>query len=101
MDINSLQGVAAYTNVPNTTPQIDKTILPSQNPETSTADLNTENASNGQNAFEVNITQEAQDRLAAEKTEAQIKKQTTTPDDQSNQNPRPAHGANRIVDIVA
>lgn len=101
MDINSLQGATAYTNVPNTTPQVDKTVLPSQNPETSTADLNTENATNGQNAFEVNITQEAQDRLAAETSEDQTNIQTTTPDDQNNQNPKPAHETNRIVNIVA
>ena len=92
MEINSLQGATAYTNVPNTTPQVDKTVLPSQNPETSTVNLNTEKATNGQNAFEVSITQEAQDKLAA---------QTTTPEDQSNQTRKPALETNRIVNIVA
>ena len=101
MDINSLQGATAYTNVPNTTPQVDKTVLPSQKPEASTADPNTENTTNGLNAFEVNITQEAQDRLAAETNKDQTNIQTTIPGDQDNLNTKPAHETNRIVNIVA
>ena len=72
-----------------------------QNPEAPTTDLNTENATNGQNAFEVNITQEGQDRLAAQATEDQTEIQTAKSEDQNNQNTKQAQETSRIVDIVA
>jgi len=101
MDINSLQGANAYTNVSNATPPVDNTLLRDQNLEASQADLSTENTRAAQSAFEVDITQEAQNRLAAQSNEEPVETQATTPEDQTNQNIAQAHELSRIVNIVA
>jgi hypothetical protein len=101
MEINISHGANTYANVLNTTPRVNEADLSGQNSETSTTDLNTKSATTRQKAFEVRITQEAQDKLAAQTTEDLIKAQTATPEDQTNQNVNPAHGTNRIVNIIA
>lgn len=106
MNINSLQGVHAYTNAPNATPPINNT-LRTQNVEASRTDLTTENTTAAREAFEVNITQEAQDRLAAQTAEAPEipeapeETQTTTPENQTNQTIATAREESQIVNIVA
>ncbi|MCD4674460.1 MAG: hypothetical protein K8S18_00480 [Desulfobacula sp.] len=101
MDINSLQGANAYTSVPNATPPVENTQLRDQNLEASKTDLREESANAAQKAFEVNITRQAQDKLAAEATEESVETQTTTPENQTNQNIIPAHERSQIVNIVA
>jgi len=91
LEINNLQGLSAYTNSPNTTPPADNSALRDKNLEAAkAADLNQESTTAAQKAFEVTITPEAQDKLAAETTE-----------DQNNQNIKPAQETNRILNIVA
>ena len=101
MDINSLQGANAYTNVPEATPPVDNTLLRNQNVEASRTDLREESTNAAQKAFEVSITQEAQDRLAAEAAEKPTETRTATPENQNNQDIVPAHEVSQIVNIVA
>jgi hypothetical protein len=69
MDINSLQGSAAYANTLNATPPVENTQTREQNLAASTARLDEQTTRAAQQAFEVNITQEARDRLARETEE--------------------------------
>ncbi|MCP3872227.1 MAG: hypothetical protein GY699_03610 [Desulfobacteraceae bacterium] len=105
MDINSSQGANAYTSAPNATPPVDNTQLREQNVEASRTELNTENTAAAQRAFEVTITQEAQNRLAADAAlrnqEAVNETQATSTENQTNQNAVPPAEANQIVNIVA
>ena len=97
-----MQGVNAYTNTPDTTPQVDNRELSNQNLEASRTDLNTENTNAAQKAFEVSITKEAQDKMAAQAAEDLLQTQTTTPEDQQTaQDIVPAHENSQIVNIVA
>jgi len=97
MEINNLQGAKAYTNTPGTTPPVRN-----QNSEASITDLNLENTNTAQQAFQVNITQEAQDKLADQETRNILAKtQTTTSEDQADNNITPAHEKSQIVNIVA
>ncbi|MBU1340738.1 MAG: hypothetical protein KKE44_24305 [Proteobacteria bacterium] len=101
MEINSLQGAAAYANVPNATPPVDNTRLREQNVEASRTDLNTENTQAAQQAFEVTLTREAQDRLAAQKAEASNAAQTQPPENQNNGTIAQTYETSQIVNIVA
>lgn len=100
MDINSLNGSSAYTNIPNGSPPVENTRLQEQNTEASITDRNAETSTGAPKAFEVTLSPEALDRQAAESAAAP----TSTPqplDNQINQNMEPAVTANRIVNIVA
>ncbi|WP_300459241.1 hypothetical protein [Desulfobacula sp.] len=100
MDINSLNGSTTYTNIPNGTPPVDNTRLPEQNAEASSIDLNTDTSPGVPKAFEVTLSREALDRLAAEPATTP----TSTPqplDNPINQNMEPAVKASQIVNIVA
>lgn len=66
MNINSVQGPAAYASTLNTTVPVDNTQTRDQNLAASQAVLDDQTARVAQQAFEVTITQEAQDRLAQE-----------------------------------
>ncbi len=67
MDINSLQGSAAYANSP--TPPVDNTATREQNLEAANTKLNTEKTSAAQEAFEVTISQDALEKTNKEKTD--------------------------------
>ena len=99
MEINRLQGSMAYINVPNATPQNDNTLIRDRNNEPSGTDPNTGNTPAAPNTFQVTLTREAQDRLAAEATKAPIL--TQPPKDQTNQNMVSAYETSQIVNIVA
>ncbi len=107
MNINSVQGANAYTNIQNTTPPVDSAKLREQNLEVSRTEQNKENTTAAQQAFEVTITQEAQ-QLSAKNNEAPVQKaaqpiEDQTTKNQANQNPEPesVHEASQIVNIVA
>ncbi len=105
MNINSVQGANAYTNVQNTTPPVEDTQLKEENLEASRTELNNENTAAAQQAFEVNITQEAQQLNAENNVETvqpaaqPIENQTT--ENQANQTTATAHETSQIVNIVA
>ncbi len=120
MDINSVQGPAAYANTLNTTPPVENTQTRDQNVEASGATLDSQTRQAAQQAFEVNITPEARDRLAQE-TQARepaeqiepLETAETAPqeppqpvenrpvEDQARENPAPAQGPDTLVNIVA
>lgn len=99
MNINSLQGSTAYTNAPSATPPVDNTQR-NQNAETSITDLKSDSAA-APKAFEVTITQEAQNRLAAQKTPAPNETKNTTPENQTGQNMASGYEKSQIMNIVA
>ncbi len=101
MDINSLRGLSAYTSAPNTNPPVDQPLLQNQNTEASRTLLTKENSSVAQKAFEVTITEEAQQKRALEKKQEPSAKQQTPPVDQSTQSAAKAYEASQIVNIVA
>ncbi len=101
MIINSVQGANAYTNVQNTTPPVDTAQLRDQNLEASRTELNQESTTAAQQAFEVTITQEAQQKLSAENNEDSAQVAAQQLEDQNNPNPEPAHETSQIVNIVA
>lgn len=92
MDITNIDASNAYAAKESAKPPIDSTLLKNQNQEVSESNLNQE--STRQNAFEVNITQEAQDRLAAQPTPPPAP-------EASDQSPVAAQKAAQIVNIVA
>ena len=105
MDISNINGANAYTaNKPASQP-IENSPLRNEPKQALETNLNQEAAPAPQ-AFEVNITQEAQDRLAAEATPPPVK---TEPDqniraDQApkpDQNPVATQEARQIVNIIA
>ena len=101
MDINSLYGATAYTNVPKATPPVDNTQVQNQNLDVSRTDLSQESAGATQKAFEVTITPEAQDRMATATTQEPAETQTPIPENQNNQSIPPAQEATRLINIVA
>ncbi len=109
MEINSSQAANAYTTAPNTTPAVDNANLKVQSTEPVQTDLNTENENTAQKPFEVNITQEARDRLAAEATQEQVEVQTDAlaeeqipqPEPRTEEAPATAQETSQIVNIVA
>ena len=72
MDINSVQGSAAYANTLNTTPPVESAQTREQNIEASQTRLDEQANRAAQQAFEVNITQEARNRLAQETEETRV-----------------------------
>ncbi len=100
MDISNINGSNAYTENKSATPPVDNSLLENQNREAAKADLNQETSRAAQQAFEVNITQEAQDLLAAEATPpaAQAASDKKPEPDQS---PAATQEARQIVNIVA
>ncbi|HCY84500.1 MAG TPA: hypothetical protein DHV36_05130 [Desulfobacteraceae bacterium] len=71
MDINSVQGLNAYTS---TRPTAEDNLVQNQNQEAAQADLNRENAQVVQEAFEVSLSSEglAQQTTAVEETETAV-----------------------------
>lgn len=72
MDINSVQGSAASTNTLSTTPPVENVQTHEQNLEASQTRLDEQANRDAQQAFEVNITQEARNRLAQETEEPRV-----------------------------
>ncbi len=99
MDISNINGSNAYTANKSATPPVDNSLLENQNREAAKADLNQETSRAAQQAFEVNITQEAQDRLAAEATPPPA--QAATDKAPEPQSPAATQEARQIVNIVA
>ena len=122
MAINSVQGASAYTNAINSAPPVDETTTRNQNIEASRTELDTQSSAVAQQAFEVNITQEAQDRLAREESQQraqeaqqardtqqaqqdqaaqQTEQQTPPPEQMSGQDPVTSSRNGQIANIVA
>ncbi len=100
MEINSSNGINAYANVPHTTPSTDNSQLRQENTEASRSDIDPQ--SSATQAFEVSITQEAQDRLAAENTQETEQAQAAAqPEDNTNEPAAPAQNTSPVVNIVA
>ncbi|MBU1196661.1 MAG: hypothetical protein KKE62_10355 [Proteobacteria bacterium] len=99
MDINSLNGANAYSNIPGSAPQVDNTQLREQNREAAGSDLESQNRAT--RAFEVSITQEARAKLAAQTTENTQQAQNEASGSANTRNTMPAHSASQIVNIVA
>jgi hypothetical protein len=105
MEINSLNGAGAYANASGTATPVDNT-RQNQTSDASQNAMNTGNTAAGSQAFEVTITREAQDRLAAQ-TNTQVMEEPTetqgaamTPGPQ-NQNTASTRETSQIVNIVA
>jgi hypothetical protein len=107
MEINSLQGAAAYINASSANSPVDNTQVRDQNIEASRTDLDTRSTTTAQEAFEVTITQEARNLQAEAATE-----QTTAvappegppaqpAETPSNNTVVQASQASQIVNIVA
>lgn len=100
MDINSTNGINAYANVPNTASRIDSSKLREDNVEATGSELETQN--NTPQAFEVNITQEAQDRMAEDRTQEPEQVQAAAQQQNTEGNTAaPQQGNNPSVDIMA
>lgn len=103
MDISNINASKAYTTNESAKPPADSPLLKNQNQATPEANLNQDTAR--QQAFEVTITQEAQDRLAAEATQPYIKTPVSDNDSgdgsDQRQSPAAAQEARQIVNIVA
>jgi hypothetical protein len=101
MDISNINAANAYTTNQSVRPQGDDSLVKTQDTPSPETALNQETAR--QQAFQVDITQEAQDRLAAE-TEVSVQG-STRPDaasgDGSGQSTARAQEARQIVNIVA
>jgi hypothetical protein len=96
MDINSLKGISAYA-----TPPVDQTLVQNQGREASRTELAKENTADAQKAFEVNISEKAQEKMAFEANQEKLKTQSAPSVDQGQQNVAKAYEASRIVNIVA
>lgn len=105
MDINSLQGSAAYANAVSAISPVGNAITRDQNVEASQAALDTETTSAAQEAFEVSITQAAQDRLAEEtRTQEASERDDAEREAQQNRDAQaapPGRNSSPIVNIVA
>ena len=103
MEINSLQGAAAYSNA-TATPSVENTQLRNQNIESSRSDLDTRTANTAREAFEVNLTQEAQN-LSAGQTVPQenlnADQSQARPTENQNTSATESNDTSRIVNIVA
>lgn len=96
MDINSLKGISAYA-----APPVDQALVQNQNREASRAESAKENTADAQKAFEVNISEKAQEKMAFEATQEKLKTQSAPPVDQGRQSVAKAYETSRIVNIVA
>lgn len=107
MEINSLQGAAAYASSLGATQPVENTQTRDQNVEASRTDLTTQSTSVAQEAFEVTITQEAQDRLAEDTAVEETDSQEQVPvqaQPLEEQPPEPEQSpaeTSQIVNIVA
>lgn len=117
MDINSLQGSAAYAKISGSTPPVDNTASRNQNIEAANSTLDAQITARAQQAFEVNITEEARERLARENQEP-VRETETLPEtedtsvqaapaslppaeDNTQQEPPVQQPVSQIVNIVA
>ena len=100
MDINNINGSNAYAATKSATPPIDNSLLENQNREAAEADLNQETSRAAQQAFKVDITQEAQD-LAAEATPPPAQATGAEKAPEPDQSPAATQEARQIVNIVA
>ncbi len=96
-----MQGAKAYANPPGTTPPVNNMQVQDQNLETTKTDINSENVTTTKKAFEVSITPEARDILAAQVSKEAAETQTKTPEEQTARDSEPAHKKSQIVNIVA
>ncbi len=109
MEINNLSGAAAYTNTLTGTPPVEDTQLRDQNIEAARTEIDSQAAGTVQEAFEVTLTQEAQNRLAEDAEVAEPPEEAQTeepvqalpPEVPENSNLVPANNASQIVNIVA
>ena len=105
MNINSLQGQAAYTN-PSAPQAVDNAQLRNQNREAARTELNEENTQATRQAFEVNLSREALETRNTRTREASgpaAETQNSAPPEEnpSPQNTAGANSACQIVNIVA
>ena len=91
MDISNVQGFNAYTANKPATPPVDNALLQNQNREAAQTDLTQENIQAAQQAFEVDITREARDLMAAE---GEASAQTTPQEQNPMQVQNPAQDPN-------
>jgi hypothetical protein len=101
MEINNMQGAKAYANPPGTTPPVDNVQVQNQKLEATKTDINSENVITANKAFEVSITPEARDTLAAQTSKEPAETQTKIPEDQAAKNIKLTHEKSQIVNIVA
>ena len=101
MDISRINTSTAYTANESAKPPVDSTQLKTQ--ETPPQEINPSQESDRQQAFEVNITQEAKDMLAAETAQSSMgaPMEDTASDDGSDQSQATAQATRQIVNIVA
>lgn len=106
MDINSIQGPNAYLNTQSSPPPVENEQLGEQNREASQSNIDA--GTQASRAYEVQLTQEAQDRLAAQRAEQQAQSRQTQPEEpppppeqQQPQQVMSAPDASQIVNIVA
>jgi len=106
MEISNIQGLNAYTAKNSATSPVDNTMLQNQNREAAQTNLNQENIQAVQQAFEVNITREARDLMAAKgETPAQATPREQNPAQGQNltptQNSAQEQKIMQVVNIVA
>lgn len=99
MNINSLNGVNAYSNIPASTPPVDNSQLQEQNREASRSELDYQ--ARTKQAFEVSITEEARQRLAAQNAENSRQARSEEIDSKDRNTIVPSQNASQIVNIVA
>lgn len=99
MEINSLQGSAAYTNAASA-PPVDNTQLKEQNIEASRTELDSQSAAAVQDAYQVTLTREAQDLQNQEANEQQVQSQQAQTQGNEPEQAR-EYEASTIVNIVA
>ena len=99
MNISNINGSNPYATNNSATPPVDSTQLNTQNKEVT--EPNSKTDSSTQQAFEVSITQEAQDLLAAQAAPPPQKTAPVNQDSEQNQTPAASQEARQIVNIVA
>ncbi|MCG8632531.1 MAG: hypothetical protein MI863_01820 [Desulfobacterales bacterium] len=97
MEINNIHGANPYANA---RPAAESNLVQEQNQEAAQADLNQESTRAVQEAFEVNITQEAREQQAAASEEAE-ETQLPEPVQAAAAEQEPARQPSQIVNIVA
>ncbi len=98
MDINSIQGANAYANS-TPRPVVESNVVQEQNQEAAQADLNQASTRAVQEAFEVNITEEAREQQAAAGGTEETQRPEPAQATQADQGP--AQQPSQIVNIVA
>ena len=109
MEINSLQGAAAYNNASSATSPVNNTHLRDQNIEASRTDLDTQSTRAAQEAFQVTLTQEARNlqseasarQESATQAQPQEQAQAQPPEALNNDTTAPANETSQIVNIIA